>query len=174
MLDYFAKPKSQFELLLKETKVDKYRWTFSWSYYLFAMDILHCVIGRRELIIEKQKNPKWATAVEYYNLWAFNSYLGPTKIRSNINYQQTAGVLNRLYFRYPMSSIQQMTGLPRFFIKFFGDEASLMGKFLMEHEDGNFKGQVHSQSMFMKYIWNPNYKIEKMNETAKLKIIKGG
>ena len=49
-----------------------------------------------------------------------------------------------------------------------------MNKFLMEHEDGNFKGQVHSQSMFMKYIWNPNYKIEKVNETAKVKIIKGG
>ena len=71
---------------MKETKVKKYSFTTSYDYYLFAMDILHCVIGRRQLMIEKSKDPKWATAVEYYNLWSFNCHLGPFKMRSNVNY----------------------------------------------------------------------------------------
>lgn len=28
----------------------------------------------------------WRNSADYYKLWSFSAYLGPTKLRSNLNY----------------------------------------------------------------------------------------
>lgn len=78
------------------------RWTLADNHYLLAMDTAKCVLGRRQKKIEKQLNSKWINAADYYKLWSFSAYLAPTKMRSNLNYDDPGQKINAYIFRYPV------------------------------------------------------------------------
>lgn len=75
------------------------------------------------------------------------------------NYEHPKGEINDLIFKYPLEYVEEIIGKTRFVSKFFGYETSGMNKFIMKNY-GNFSGLVHSQSIFMRYVWREDYRIK--------------
>lgn len=50
------------------------------------LDAAKCVIGRRLNWLKGEGRGEWRGAMDYYKLWLVSIYLGPFKIREDLNY----------------------------------------------------------------------------------------
>jgi hypothetical protein len=50
------------------------------------MDSAICVIGQKQMQIQKQGKTEWKNGMDYYKLWSMNGFLGPFKMWGSLNY----------------------------------------------------------------------------------------
>jgi hypothetical protein len=94
------------------------------------MEVLKCVLARREAEIERNSDSKWINAADYYKLWGVNAYLGPQKLRTNINYDDPGSNDNPFLYRYSTNFVEGIVGKPNFFIKLFQSQLAETDKFV--------------------------------------------
>lgn len=72
---------------MRQCGILDHKWTDATYRYLSAMDSIKCVLGRRQIDIDR--NPSKYGAVrhtnEYYGLWAMNGFTGQQKFRYQYN-----------------------------------------------------------------------------------------
>jgi hypothetical protein len=99
--------------------------------------------------------------MDYYKLWSMSSFIGPFKIRGNMNYANLDRNGNNPFFtRYSQQYVEGVTGKMHFLLKFISSTRQQILKFIERHFD-KLKEETHSQSLFMKYLYETEGKFEK-------------
>lgn len=147
---------------LSEYKIEKYRWTTASSQYLVAMEVLKCVLARRQVEVERDKNSKWVNSADFYKLWGVNAYLGPQKLRTNINYEDPGSNNNPFLYRYSANFVEGVVGKPSFYLKLFQSQLSETDQFVHQNW-GNLLSETHPQSFFRTFFWRSNLRVEEKN-----------
>lgn len=57
------------------------------DHYLFVMDSIKCVIGRRQIALLREGRGEYVSASDYYKIWSMNGFLGQQKLRIFMNYE---------------------------------------------------------------------------------------
>jgi hypothetical protein len=58
--------------------------------YLFVMDSIKCVMGRKQISLMKEAKGEFVSASDYYKVWSMNGFLGQQKLREYMNYENLA------------------------------------------------------------------------------------
>lgn len=67
----------EIDKIYRENKLTSHRWLINEEdNYLIPMQTILCVIGRKQLEIERDTSKKWESASDYYKIWSYSSYLG--------------------------------------------------------------------------------------------------
>jgi len=100
------------------------------------MDTAKCVIGRRQVYINKQHKTEWKNAMDYYKLWSMSTFFGPFKIRSNMNYANLNRYHNNPFFtRYSQEYVEGIIGKMHFMLKFVQQSRKRLTMFIEENFD---------------------------------------
>ena len=103
--------------------------------------------------------------MNYYKLWSMSTFFGPFKIRSNMNYANLDRYGNNPFLtRYSQQYVEGIIGKMHFMLKFVQQSRQQLSRFIENNFD-KLKEETHSQSLFMKYIYDAKEgKFEKIND----------
>jgi hypothetical protein len=127
-------------------------------HYLFVMDSIKCVMGRKQISLMKEGNGEFVSAGDYYKVWSMNGFLGQQKLRDTMNYEQPWTGDPKFVYRYSQDYAEKALGKVNYLFKFYSLEGKEFNKFIMKNH-GNFTGEVHPDSFFMRYIWRKDFEI---------------
>lgn len=162
-LEFLTSPyEEKLATALAEYRIEKYRWTYSSSQYLIAMEVLKCVLARRQGEVERDKDSRWVNSADYYRLWGVNAYLGPQKLRTNINYDDPGSNNNPFLYRYSAGFVEGIVGKPNFFLKLFQAQLAETDQFVHQNW-GSLPSETHPQSIFRRFFWSSSLRVEEKN-----------
>jgi hypothetical protein len=121
------------------------------------MDTIKCVIGNREQWLIQNNVTGWEGASDYYKIWSMSGYLGQQKFRRNLNLENPGSEDNFFIYRYSQEYVEGIIGKVHHLAKFYSQNNQELTKFVSKHKDGNFTGEAHSKSIFMRHIWRPEF-----------------
>ncbi len=65
----------------EECNITSHQWLGQTYHYLMVMDSVKCVLGRKQLALNREGKKEYAGASDYYKVWSFNGNMGQQKIR---------------------------------------------------------------------------------------------
>jgi hypothetical protein len=95
------------------------------------MDIIKCVIGRKQIALMKEGKGEFVSASDYYKVWSMNGFLGQQKLRDLMNYEKPWTVDPKFIYRYSQDYVEEVIGKINHFFKFFGGEGKFMHGFIL-------------------------------------------
>jgi len=102
--------------------------------------------------------------MNYYKLWSMSTFFGPFKIRSNMNYANLDRYGNNPFLtRYSQQYVEGIIGKMHFMLKFVQQSRQRLSIFIEENFD-KLKEETHSQSLFIKYIYDAKGRFEKIGD----------
>jgi hypothetical protein len=66
--------------------------------------------------------------------------------------------------------VEGLIGKVRHLFKFYSQHNKELTLFVGNHMDGDFSGEAHPDSFFMRYMWQKSFKLEEVNFYPKLKL----
>lgn len=132
------------------------------------MDAVKCVVGHKEE--ELKGNKQWQGASDYYRIWSVSGYLGQQKLRSNVNFEKEGSNDNPFVYRYSQAYVEGLIGKIHHITKFYSNHNDEMSKFIAAHRYGNFSGDAHPDSIFMRHMWDSNYFLYGMKDEPRLQV----
>lgn len=86
-----------------------------------------------------------------------SGYLGQQKFRKNTNFENEGSNDHVFLYAYSQEYVEGIIGKVHHVTKFYSSHNDEISKFVTRHKDGNFSGDAHPESIFMRYMWKANY-----------------
>ena len=103
----------------EECNITSHQWIVPDDQYLMVMDSAKCVVGRRQLRLQRESSREYASASDYYKLWSINGNLGQQKIRLETNFERPYTNDPVFVYRYSLEYVEGLIGKIHHAFKFF-------------------------------------------------------
>jgi hypothetical protein len=145
---YHTLEHSQIRLRYEECGLGNQAWeTGKWG-YLYEMDAVKCVLGRRnQQLLKANSSLGPHLAVKYYQLWSINGYNGVQKFRSFSNFENPESEDNVFATLYSSEYVSKVIGWPKELTKFFGLGGKRIALFLYSYPDKLDFGSLVNQHL---------------------------
>lgn len=67
--------------------------------------------------------------------------------------------------------MEGLIGKVRHLAKFYSNHNKALSMFAGRHTDGNFTSEAHPESIFMRHMWHPKFRIDEVNFQPRLRVL---